>query len=54
MRFFDGITLLNMGKLNNGSVTVKGKLPSIATHSLCAIYDGDASYSSANSIGKRD
>jgi Bacterial Ig-like domain (group 3) len=53
VRFFDGSALLNIGKLNNGTVTVKGKLPSIATHSLSAIYDGDANYRSANSPGKR-
>ena len=54
VRFFDGTEPLNVGKLNNGTVTVKGKLPSIATHSLSAIYDGDANYSSASSIGERD
>jgi Bacterial Ig-like domain (group 3) len=54
VRFFDGTTLLNMGKLNNGTVTVKGKLPNIATHSLSAIYDGDANYGSARSIRERD
>ncbi len=52
VRFFDGSALLNMGELNNGTVTVKGKLPSIATHSLRAIYDGDANYGSASSIGE--
>jgi Bacterial Ig-like domain (group 3) len=54
VRFFDGSAVLNMGKLNNGTVTVKGKLPSIATHSLRAIYYGDAHYSSASSIGERE
>jgi hypothetical protein len=54
VRFFDGTALLNMGKLNNGTVTVKGKLPNMATHSLSAIYDGDANYSSASSIGEKD
>jgi hypothetical protein len=54
VRFFDGTAPLNMGKLNNGTVTVKGKLPNIATHSLSAIYDGDANYTSASSIGERD
>ena len=53
VRFFDGSAVLNMGKLNNGTVTVKEKLPYIARHSLSAIYYGDANYSSANSIGKR-
>ncbi len=54
VRFFDGSAVLNMGKLNNGTVTVKGKLPYIATHSFSAIYYGDANYSSANSIGERE
>jgi hypothetical protein len=54
VRFFDGNTVVKMGNLNNGTVTVKGKLPFIATHSLSAIYDGDANYSSASSIGERD
>jgi Bacterial Ig-like domain (group 3) len=53
VRFFDGSEVLNMGKLNNGTVTVKGKLPSIATHSLSAVYYGDANYSSAGSIAER-
>jgi hypothetical protein len=53
VRFFDGSAVLNMGKLNNGSVTVKVQLPYIATHSLRAIYYGDANYSSASSIGER-
>jgi hypothetical protein len=54
VRFFDGRAVLNMGKLNNGTVTVKGKLRYIATHSLSAIYYGDANYSSASSIGERE
>jgi Bacterial Ig-like domain (group 3) len=54
VRFLDGNTLLNMSKLNNGTVTVKEKLPYIATHSLSAIYYGDAYYTSASSIGKRE
>jgi hypothetical protein len=54
VRFFDGSAVLNMGKLNNGTVTVKGKLPYIETHSLSAIYDGDANYGSANSIAERE
>lgn len=53
VRFFDGNTVVKMGNLNNGTVTVKGKLPFIAKHSLSAIYDGDANYSSASSIGER-
>jgi hypothetical protein len=54
VRFFDGTAVLNMGKLHNGTLTVKGKIPNIATHSLSAIYDGDANYSSASSIGEKD
>jgi Bacterial Ig-like domain (group 3) len=54
VRFFDGSAVLNMGELNNGTVTVKGKLRYIATHSLSAIYYGDANYSSASSIGERE
>jgi hypothetical protein len=54
VRFFDGNAVLKIGKLNNGTVTVQEKLPYNATHSLSAIYDGDTSYSSARSIGKRD
>jgi hypothetical protein len=53
VRFFDGSAVLNMGQLNNGTVTVKGKLPSIATPSLSAVYYGDANYGSASSIGER-
>ena len=54
VRFLDGNAVLKIGKLNNGTVTVKEKLPYLATHSLNAIYDGDANYSSASSIGQRD
>ncbi len=54
VRFFDGSVLLNMGELNNGIVTVKGKLPYIASHSLSAIYYGDANYGSAGSIAERE
>jgi hypothetical protein len=54
VRFFDGSALLSIGRLNNGTVTVRGKLPSIATHALSAIYDGDANYSSASSIRERE
>jgi hypothetical protein len=43
-----------MGKLNNGTVTVKGKLPYLATHTLSAIYYGDNNYGSANSIAERE
>jgi Big-like domain-containing protein len=54
VRFFDGSTVLNTSKLNNGTVTVKGKLPQVATHSIHAIYYGDINYSSSSSIGERD
>ena len=54
VRFFDGSAVLNMGELNNGTVTVKGKLPHIATHSLRATYLGDDNYSSASSIEERE
>lgn len=54
VRFFDGSAVLNMGELNNGTVTVRGKLSPIATHSLRATYLGDDNYSSANSVGKRE
>jgi hypothetical protein len=53
VRFFAGSVLLNMGELNNGTVTVKGKLPYIATHSLSAVYYGDANHGSASSMGER-
>jgi hypothetical protein len=49
VRFFDGITVLNMGELNDGTVTVKGKLPNSATHTLRATYLGDAKYSPVSS-----
>jgi hypothetical protein len=54
VRFFDGIAVLNMGELNNGTVTVKGKLLHIATHSLRATYLGDANYRSASSTGEKE
>jgi Bacterial Ig-like domain (group 3) len=50
VRFFDGSTVLNTSKLDDGTVTVKEKLPRIATHSIHAIYYGDANYSSSSSI----
>jgi len=49
VRFFDGITVLNMGELEDGTVTVKGKLPHSAKHTLRATYLGDARYSPASS-----
>jgi hypothetical protein len=54
VRFFDGSTVLNTGKLDNGTVTVREKLPHIATHSIHAIYYGDANYSSSTSIGDEE
>ena len=54
VRFFDGSTVLNTSKLNNGTVTVKGKLPQVAKHSIRAIYYGDINYSSSSSIGERE
>jgi hypothetical protein len=54
VRFFDGSTVLNTSRLNNGVVTVKGKLPHMATHSICAIYYGDLNYSSSSSDGESE
>lgn len=51
VRFFDGSTVLKTDKLDNGTVTIKEKLPHIATHSIHAIYYGDANYSSSSSLG---
>jgi hypothetical protein len=45
---------MRTGKLNNDNVTVKEKLPYVATHALSAIYYGDANYNSASSIGERE
>lgn len=53
VRFFDGSTVLRMGKLQNGTVTVEGKLPHSTKHSLYAIYYGDFLYGPASSIGER-
>jgi hypothetical protein len=53
VRFFDGITVLNMGELDDGSVTVKGKLPHSATHTLRATYLGDAKYSPVSSTEEK-
>jgi Bacterial Ig-like domain (group 3) len=53
VRFFDGSTILTTGKLDNGAVTVKGKLPRGTKHSLNALYYGDFNYGPASSIGKR-
>jgi len=54
VRFFDGSAVLNTSRLNNGSVTVKGKLPHMATHSIRAIYYGDLNYSSSSSDGESE
>jgi Bacterial Ig-like domain (group 3) len=53
VRFFDGITVLNMGDLDDGTVTVKGKLPHSATHTLRATYLGDAKYSPVSSTEEK-
>jgi hypothetical protein len=53
VRFFDGNTVLTMGKLKNGTVTVEGKLSHRRKHSLNAVYYGDFEYSPASSIGER-
>jgi Bacterial Ig-like domain (group 3) len=53
VRFLDGITVLNLGELDNGTVTVKGKLPYSATHILRATYLGDVRYSPVSSTEKK-
>jgi hypothetical protein len=53
VRFFDGTTVLNIGELNNGTVTIKAKLPHIARHTLRATYLGDAEYSPASSVSEQ-
>ena len=53
VRFFDGIEVLNVGELHDGTVTVTGKLPHVAKHILRATYVGDAHYSQASSVGER-
>jgi hypothetical protein len=53
VRFFDGITVLNMGELDDGTITVKGKLPHSAMHTLRATYLGDARYSPASSTDEK-
>lgn len=54
VRFFDGSTVLNTSKLNNGTITVEGKLPQVAMHSIRAIYYGDINYRSSSSIGEAE
>jgi hypothetical protein len=53
VRFFDGGAVLNTSRLDNGGVTVMAKLPTIATHSIHAIYYGDINYNSASSTRGR-
>jgi hypothetical protein len=53
VRFFDGITVLKIGELDDGTVTVEGKLPHSATHTLRATYLGDAKYSPVSSTEKK-
>lgn len=54
VRFFDGVTVLSTGELDNGTVTVKAQLSHDATHLLRATYLGDANYSRPSSVGKRE
>ena len=53
VRFFDGSFALNIGELKDGTVTMEGKLPRVATHALRASYDGDANYTSASSTAEK-
>lgn len=53
VQFFDGIASLNTSELNNGTVTVKRRLPQTAKHILRATYLGDARYSPASSVGEK-
>ena len=53
VRFLDGITVLNMGELEDGTVTVKGKLSQSATHTLRATYLGDAKNSPVSSTEEK-
>jgi Bacterial Ig-like domain (group 3) len=54
VRFFDGSTVLNLSKLNDGAITIKAKLPHGAKHSIHAIYYGDANYSPASSVDEKE
>ena len=49
VEFYDGTTVLNAGTLQNGSTTVTGVLPTTATHSITAVYQGDPDYNMVNS-----
>lgn len=53
VRFFDGITVLKMSELDDGTVTVKGKLPHSGTHTLRATYLGDAKYNPVSSTEQK-
>lgn len=54
VRFFDGIAVLNVGELDNGTTSVKGRLPNSAKHILRATYLGDAKYSPASSVQPKE
>lgn len=54
VRFFDGVTVLLEGELDNGSISVKGRLPMNAKHLLRATYLGDGKYSSASSVQPKE
>ena len=49
VEFFDGTTMLNAGTLQNGTTTVTGTVPTVATHTITALYQGDPNYNSVNS-----
>jgi hypothetical protein len=53
IRFFDGqnaLTDMEPGTLRDGSVTIHARLSSSASHTLWALYYGDARYTAANSL----
>jgi hypothetical protein len=49
VRFYDRCDLIETAALDNGTITVKGKLPHGSTHSIRAVYYGDNNYSAADS-----
>jgi len=53
VRFFDGTAVLTVGELDNGTVTITGKLPNTGKHMLRATYLGDARYTSVSSVAER-
>ena len=53
VRLFDGGKLLDTGKLSNGVLTRRPKLPKAAAHILSAVYYGDDHYGSAIAIGEK-